>query len=222
VCAEGSASGEGAGKGGGTHGVVRMASEINAPPFTGPELLQQFLDEELPGDQMGGVVTFCIGARDQTLSYSRSLDSLPQTPAAHLVFQRKDGHLSRLARCSNCQTWYPWTQSEEESWCDEQACQCNPRVEMLLCKTCPFYYCGCDHFKSETDKHAEKGGDKDQQWREFRELLPEHSRDKPLTAVVDQLFADASVQDPGILLEGTIWLVPIRSAMGTRVSVRRG
>ena len=74
----------------------------------------------------------------------------------------------------------------------------------------------------ETDKHAEKGGDKDQQWREFRELLPEHSRDNPLTAVVDQLFADASVQDPGILLEGTIWLVPIRSAMGTRVSVRRG
>ena len=64
---------------------------------------------ELPGDQMGGVVTFCIDAIYQTLSYSRSL---PQTPATHLVFQRKDGHLSRLARCSNCQTWYPWTQSE--------------------------------------------------------------------------------------------------------------
>ena len=93
---------------------------------------------------------------------------------------------------------------------------------MLFCKTCPFCYCGYDHFKQATDTHAKEGGGKDQQWREFRELLPEHSRDKPLTAVVDQLFADASVQDPGILLEGTIWLVPIRSAMGTRVSVRRG
>ena len=67
---------------------------------------------------------------------------------------------------------------------------------MLFCKTCPFYYCGYDHFKQATDTHAKEGGDKDRQWREFRNLLPEGSRDKPLTAVVDQLFADASVLQP--------------------------
>jgi len=274
LCAGEAASGEGAVKGGGTHGVARMGCENNPERLhqvDGPidsldltskepagrvlggslapedadmvfqEIMQKdarvasassrgeaanrgaLAQRELPGDHMGGVVTFCIDAIDQTLSYSRSFDSLPQTTATHLVFQRKDGRLSRLARCSNCRMWYPWTQSEEESLCDEQckqACQCDPRVKMFFCKTCPFYYCGCDHFKSETEKHAKKGGGKDQQWREFRALLPEGSRDKPLTAVVDQLFGDASVcgADRGILLDGAIWLVPIVDRAGARAA----
>ena len=122
---------------------------------TDPELLQQFLREELPGDQMmmGGVVTFCIDAMDQTLSYSRSL---PQTPATHLVFQRKDGHLSRLARCSNCQTWYPWTQSEEESWCDKQACYYN-ECENAFLQNLPVLLLWVRSFQA-GNRHACEGG----------------------------------------------------------------
>jgi hypothetical protein len=50
---------------------------------TDPELLQQFLREELPGDQMmmGGVVTFCIDAMDHDpLVLPQSAANTGQTP----------------------------------------------------------------------------------------------------------------------------------------------
>ena len=166
----------------------------------------------------GGVVTFRINATEQALEYSCSFDSIDQLKMTdtHLVFQRKDGRLSRLARCRDCRDWHPWTDIVEErfrtsfreneifrnSKACEQDCTCNQHVKMLFCETCPWYHCGYSHFKTETNKHAEKGRDKDEQWCAFRELLTEDSRDKALTTVVDKLFRAVYGADADIFLDG--------------------
>ena len=59
-----------------------------------------------------------------------------------------------------------------------------------------------------------RGRDKDEQWRSFRELLPEDSRDKPLTTVVDQLFRAVYGTDADIFLDGITWVVPIADRKG--------
>ena len=101
-------------EGGGAHEFAGMDIEYNEPPDTDPGFLEWF-QAESPGDQRC-VVTFSINKGPKTLSYQWSNDSLPLTPATHLVFQRKDGRLSRLVRCSKCQKWYLWAESEEESF----------------------------------------------------------------------------------------------------------